>query len=78
MLLFQPGRSVIAKIQETTVWTEIASGIMITARIETHFSRRCCSASVPVHPAKARDKIFGAIVRTPPVAPGNRGPDMGR
>src|SRR5262245_39768514 len=45
------GITVIAKSHDTIVWTETATGMMISAMIEMAFSRRIHSRSVPRHPS---------------------------
>jgi hypothetical protein len=48
------GWTVMAKTQETTVWTETAMGITRTAMAAMRVSRMCFCLSVPVHPSARR------------------------
>ncbi len=49
------GTSVIASVQDTTVCTETAMGMMATAMIEIAFSSRWCCSALPFHP-RARSR----------------------
>lgn len=49
MVECHPARSVMPKIQETTVWTETATGMMM-AMTPMARSRNACWRSVPFHP----------------------------
>jgi len=53
MVLCQPARRVMEKIQLTTVWTEMATGMMTTAIAPMHRSKRCHSSAVPVNPSES-------------------------
>ncbi len=54
MVLCQPARIVMAKIQETTVWTETAMGMMRTIMmLVARVSRRRCSG-VSFQPSESR------------------------
>jgi hypothetical protein len=50
IVLCQPGRIVMPKIRDTTVWTETAMGMISTAMMPIPRSRRFRCASVPRQP----------------------------
>src|SRR5690242_11794387 len=50
MVLRHIGISVMAKSHDTIVWTETATGMMMSAMMEIAFSRRTHSRSVPRQP----------------------------